>query len=189
MDGSAGGCSATVGGDSMVVAFSVSPGWSGCAGDCLRASFLAYLASRRSRSLLSRVSFAIVVFFLPLEAMPVLPLLWRPEGVLAIGCDECKALLVVEPLHGPCDLQAGHGRQVQRALDELDVRGPGSLVAGLGVVRHLCSVGERAIALTDDRAVMDEQVLGLVIGRDEAKPLVVTEPLDGTGSHCCFLLR
>src|SRR5438128_1985092 len=57
-------------------------------------------------------------------------------------------------------------------------------VACLGVVGDLCAVGERAIALTDDRAVMDEQVLGPVIGRDEAKPLVVTEPLDGTCSHC-----
>src|SRR2546421_8471182 len=36
---------------------------------------------------------------------------------------------------------------------------------------------------------MDEQVLGLVIGRDEAKALLVAEPLDGSGSHLRFLLR
>src|SRR5438067_12745785 len=36
---------------------------------------------------------------------------------------------------------------------------------------------------------MDEQVLGLVIRRDEAKALLVPEPLDGSGSHLRFLLR
>jgi hypothetical protein len=32
--------------------------------------------------------------------------------------------------------------------------------------------------------VMDEQVLGLVIGCDEAKALDDAEPLDGSCSHC-----
>src|SRR6266480_3416189 len=67
---------------------------------------------------------------------------------------------------------------------QLDVGCPSSLVAVLGVVGDLCAVVQRAIALADDCAVMDEQVLGLVIGRDEAKALVVAEPLDGSGSHC-----
>ena len=40
---------------------------------CLRACFFACFATRRSISLRSRLSFAIVVFFLPLEAMPVPP--------------------------------------------------------------------------------------------------------------------
>src|SRR2546422_362721 len=71
-----------------------------------------------------------------------------------------------------------------KTLNQLDVRGPRSLVVGFGVVGDLCAVGERAIALTDDRTVMDEQVLGLVIGCDEAKSLDVSEPLDGSGSHC-----
>src|SRR5271165_980530 len=31
---------------------------------------------------------------------------------------------------------------------------------------------------------MDEQILRLVIGRDEPEPLVVAEPLHGSGSHC-----
>ena len=39
------------------------------------ASFFACLSSRRSRSLLSRLSFAIVVFFFPREAMDAVPLL------------------------------------------------------------------------------------------------------------------
>src|SRR5438552_2515983 len=72
---------------------------------------------------------------------------------------------------------------VPKALSQLDVRGLGSLVAGFGVVGDLCALGERAVALADDCTVMDEQVLGLVIGRDEPKSLVVAEPLDGSGSH------
>jgi hypothetical protein len=39
------------------------------------ASFFACLSNRRSRSLLSRLSFAIVVFFFPREAMDAVPLL------------------------------------------------------------------------------------------------------------------
>src|ERR1035437_2915021 len=78
------GCPAAGSAESPVAAFSVSPGPSGLsAGASLRASFLACLSSRRSRSLLSRVSFAIVVFSLPLEAMSVRPLLWSSERVLA----------------------------------------------------------------------------------------------------------
>ena len=45
-------------------------GWlGGCAAACFLASFLACFSRRRSRSLLSRASFAIVVFFLPVDAM------------------------------------------------------------------------------------------------------------------------
>src|SRR5947207_14565149 len=47
-------------------------GWAGvCVAACFLACFLACFSRRRSRSLLSRVSFAIVVFFLPVEAMRV----------------------------------------------------------------------------------------------------------------------
>src|SRR5438445_8582763 len=81
---------------------------------------------------------------------------------------------------GPARRQRHHA---QMTLSQLDVRGLGSLVAYFGVVGDLCAVGERAIAIADDRAVMDEQVVGLIIGCDEAKSLVVAEPLDGSGSH------
>ena len=51
-------------------------GWlGGCAAACFLASFLACFSTRRSRSLLSRASFAIVVFFLPVEAMSASPFL------------------------------------------------------------------------------------------------------------------
>src|ERR1039458_1104973 len=61
--------------------------------------------------------------------------------------------------------------------------GLGSLLAGLGFVGDLCALGERAVAVADDRGVMDEQVLGVVIGSDEPKALFVTEPFDGSSSH------
>jgi hypothetical protein len=51
-------------------------GWlGGRAAACFLASFLACFSARRSRSLLSRASFAIVVFFLPAEAMCARPFL------------------------------------------------------------------------------------------------------------------
>jgi hypothetical protein len=39
-------------------------------------------------------------------------------------------------------LQAGDGAAGPKALNQLDVRGLGSLVAGLGVVGDLCAIGE-----------------------------------------------
>src|SRR5690349_14682309 len=48
----------------------------------LRASFLACFSTRRSRSFASRTRFAVVVFCLPLEAMPVRPLSGEPVGGL-----------------------------------------------------------------------------------------------------------
>jgi hypothetical protein len=67
------------------------------------------------------VSFAIVVFFLPLEAMSVRPLLWsseHPRGGSS-GCDESKALAVVEQVHRPCGLQTGHCRQSEKRYASL----------------------------------------------------------------------
>src|SRR5947209_15529471 len=67
---------------------------------------------------------------------------------------------------------------------ELNVDGLRSLVAVLGVVGDLCPLGERAVAIAGDAGVVDEEVLGLVVGCDEPEALVVAEPLDGSGSHC-----
>src|SRR5688572_2065299 len=79
------------------------------------------------------------------------------------------------------------------SLDGLNVDRLRTLVACLGVVAHLRALGERAIALADDAGVMDEQVLLTVVGADEAKALVVAEPLHGAGRHtdsprnvCCI---
>src|SRR5271154_4588931 len=79
--------------------------------------------------------------------------------------------------------QTGPPWAVARALDELDVPCLGSLVTGLGVIGDLCALGERTVAVTDDRRVMNEQVLRLIVRRDEPKALVVAEPLDGASSH------
>src|SRR5258708_37259812 len=40
------------------------------------------------------------------------------------------------------------------------------------------------MGLADYLAVMDDQVLRVVVGRDEPEALLVAEPLDGSGSHC-----
>src|SRR5436189_4887568 len=72
-------------------------------------------------------------------------------------------------------------------LERLDVRRLGALGPGLGVVADLRALGERPEAVAGDAAVVHEQVLALVIGRDEAKALVVAEPLHGSGCHMCSL--
>jgi carbon-nitrogen hydrolase len=72
-------------------------------------------------------------------------------------------------------------------LDGLHVRRARALGALLGLVGDLCALGERLVAVTDDRGVMDEQVLALVVGRDEAEALVVAEPFNGSSCHGCSL--
>src|SRR5450755_2090561 len=69
------------------------------------------------------------------------------------------------------------------ALDRLNVRGGRALGALLGVVGHLRALAERLEAAAGDRRVMAEEVLALVIGRDEAKALLVAEPLNGSSCH------
>src|SRR5271165_1187801 len=71
----------------------------------------------------------------------------------------------------------------REALGHLYVDRLGALVAGLRVVGDLRAFSERPIALADDRTVMDEQVLGLVIGRYEPESLLVAEPLHCSCSH------
>src|SRR5437764_11871668 len=93
-------------------------------------------------SLRSRLSFAIVVFLLPLEAM---------SGF--------------------------------RSLERLDVQGRRALGALFGVVTHLRALGQRLEAAALDRVVVHEQVLAVVIRRDESEALVVAEPLHGSCGH------
>src|SRR3954471_11637817 len=69
------------------------------------------------------------------------------------------------------------------ALDRADVDGLRSLVAGLGLVLHARALGERAVALGFDAAVVDEENLAAFIGRDEAEALLVAEPLNGALCH------
>src|SRR5438132_10800119 len=69
------------------------------------------------------------------------------------------------------------------ALERLDVRGGGALGALLAVVAHLRALGERLEAAALDRAVVNEQILAVVVRRDEAEALVVAEPFDGSCGH------
>src|SRR2546423_15274795 len=68
-------------------------------------------------------------------------------------------------------------------LEGLNVHCLGSLVAGLGVIGDPGALCEGAKALGCNRRVMDEEVLAGFIGGDEAKPLVVVEPLHGSSCH------
>lgn len=54
-------------------------------------------------------------------------------------------------------------------LQLLDVDSPWALGSLLDVKRHLRAIGEPAIAVGDDRAVMDEQVAPRIIGLDETR--------------------
>src|SRR3954447_12289905 len=68
-------------------------------------------------------------------------------------------------------------------LDRTDVDCLRPLVAGLGLVLHTRALGERAVALGLDAAVVDEEVLAAFIGSDEAEALLVAEPLNGALCH------
>src|SRR3954453_13228945 len=79
------------------------------------------------------------------------------------------------------------------ALDVPDVDRLRALVAGLRLVLDPGALGERAIAVRLDAAVVDEQVLRAFIGRDEPEALLVAEPLNGASCHVflhgVFVLR
>src|SRR4051795_7498405 len=75
-------------------------------------------------------------------------------------------------------------RVALRALQARDVDRLGALVALLLLVGDTRSLGQRAIPVRVDAAVMDEQVAVALVRRDEAEPLVVAEPLDGPGWPC-----
>src|SRR5205814_2039783 len=47
----------------------------------------------------------------------------------------------------------------------------------------LRALGERLEAATEDLRMVDEEILPAFVGRDEAVPLRVVEPLDGSGCH------
>src|SRR5215468_8035864 len=77
----------------------------------------------------------------------------------------------------------GPSRVTTYCSDRLNVLSGRALGALLGVVGHLRALGERLEAAAGDRRMMDEQVLALVIRRDEPKTLFVAEPLNGSRCH------
>src|SRR5207302_9393276 len=72
-------------------------------------------------------------------------------------------------------------------LQRVDVRRRGTLRSLLGVVAHLRAVIERLEAAALNSAVVNENVLARVIGRDEPEALVVAEPLNGSCCHVASL--
>src|SRR5581483_476197 len=69
------------------------------------------------------------------------------------------------------------------------------LGALLGVIGHLRALRKGSEPAADDRRMVDEQVFALIVGGDEAKALLVAEPLHGSGCHvpsrenCCAARR
>jgi uncharacterized protein YbcI len=70
-----------------------------------------------------------------------------------------------------------------RWLDHVHVGRVRSLGTDLRLVRDLRALGERLEPTAADGGVVDEEVLALVVRRDEAEALFVAEPLDGSVFH------
>jgi putative membrane protein len=72
---------------------------------------------------------------------------------------------------------------IRLSLDESDVLRLGALCALGAFELDLRTLGERLEAVAGDCAVVDEQVLTACVRGDEAIPLRIVEPLDGSGCH------
>src|SRR3954465_4201480 len=68
-------------------------------------------------------------------------------------------------------------------LEHLNVRSCRALGTLLRLVAHLGALAERLEAAALDRAVVNEEVLAAVVGRNESKALVVTKPLHSSCRH------
>src|ERR687895_274174 len=64
-----------------------------------------------------------------------------------------------------------------------DVRRLGALLALTRFELDARALGEALEAVTGDVAVVDEEILRSLVRGDEAVPLAVVEPLDGSGCH------
>src|SRR5205085_6860810 len=84
--------------------------------------------------------------------------------------------------HGPCRA-GGNCATITAPLQRLYVRGVGAFRPDLGVIADLRALGQRLEAAAGDGAVVHEQVLALIVRRDEAEALLVAEPLHGSGCH------
>src|ERR1051326_585252 len=69
------------------------------------------------------------------------------------------------------------------APDGGDVLGLGALRALDGLVLDLCALGERLVALTGDRAVVHEQILSLLLRREEPVARGIVDPLHRSCRH------
>src|SRR3954464_13701868 len=85
---------------------------------------------------------------------------------------------------GPAGLTSPPLQVSETCSDRAYVHGLGALVSALRLVLDAGTLGERAVALGFDAAVVDEEILAAFIGSDEAEALLVAEPLD---SACCHV--
>src|SRR6476620_11541412 len=90
----------------------------------------------------------------------------------------------------PCGGLRGLLESGARLGSLLDARGGRALGAFFGLVAHFGALGQGLEALSEDGAVMYEDVLGAVVGRDEPVALIVAKPLDCSSRHalpphCC----
>src|SRR4051794_15641569 len=73
--------------------------------------------------------------------------------------------------------------RLPRGSDRAHVDRARPLVTGLRLEADLGALGQGAMAVADDRALVDEEILRAIVGLDEAEALVVVEPLDCSGRH------
>src|SRR3954462_6634207 len=86
------------------------------------------------------------------------------------------------PLRGP-----SHRAALRLLADGPYVRRLGTLLPLSSLELDLRTFGQGLEALAADAAVVDEQILRSVIGGDEAVPLLVAEPLHGSGCQLTHL--
>src|SRR5256885_10137290 len=86
------------------------------------------------------------------------------------------------PLRGPLSVRLLRGLR-----GRTHVRRLGALLPLGRLEVDLCTFGQGLEALAGDAAVVDEQILRSVIGGDEAVPLLVAEPLHGSGCQLTHL--
>src|SRR4051812_19603753 len=96
-----------------------------------------------------------------------------PEATITVGFPGAKRKKPAEAGFSWCG-----------SLKRLDVRRGRALLALRHVEGDLLAFLQRLVAGRLDRAVVREQILAAVVGRDEAEALGVVEPLHGTCSHC-----
>src|SRR3954469_4734512 len=108
--------------------------------------------------------------------LPVLELARRPLGLLDLATVTDRRLAV--ELRERCALLGA-----RRHLDRRDVHGVRALGPVLGVVADLRALSEGLEAIAGDAGVVHEQVLALIVGRDEPEALLVAEPLHGSSCH------
>src|SRR3954454_12118994 len=87
-------------------------------------------------------------------------------------------------------VDAARGRLRDHGPGVMPLRRDGRDVGRLGALRALAllvldarALGERLVAVAGDAAVVHEEILRALVRGDEAIPLRVVEPLDGSVSH------